>query len=64
MRTAGWTAGLLLLGAAAVAQEGGVSSPGGTTPEIQIKEWINSDGRTSLADFRGELVLIESWKTG
>jgi hypothetical protein len=33
-------------------------------PELQTKEWINSDGRTTLADLKGEVVLIESWKTG
>jgi hypothetical protein len=65
MRKAWWAAGLLLFaGAAAVAQEQSKSHVGKEPPELQTKEWINSDGRTTLADFRGEVVLIEGWKTG
>lgn len=36
---------------------------GKDAPEIQTKEWIGSDGRTTLADFKGEAVLIEAWAT-
>ena len=32
-------------------------------PEIEISEWINGDGRTSLADYRGEVVLLEFWSS-
>ncbi len=32
-------------------------------PEIEIDAWINGDGRTSLADYRGEVVLLEFWNT-
>jgi len=32
-------------------------------PEIEIHDWINGDGRTTLADFRGEVVLLEFWNT-
>jgi hypothetical protein len=36
---------------------------GRPAPEIQATDWIHGDGRTSLADFRGEVVLLEFWKT-
>ena len=65
MRNAWWAAGLLVLaGAVATAQDQSKSLVGKDAPELQTKEWINSDGRTTLADMRGEVVLIESWKTG
>lgn len=64
MRHAWMAAGLLLLAGAAVAQDQSKSLVGKDAPELQTKEWINSDGRTTLADMRGEVVLIESWKTG
>ncbi len=32
-------------------------------PDIQISSTINGDGRTSLADFRGEVVFLEIWGT-
>jgi hypothetical protein len=31
--------------------------------EIAITEWMNTDGRTRLADFRGEVVLFKAWGT-
>ena len=33
-------------------------------PELQTREWINSDGRTTFADLKGEVVLVAAWKTG
>jgi hypothetical protein len=36
---------------------------GSVAPEVDAREWIGSDGRTSLADFRGEVVLLEFWGT-
>ncbi len=36
---------------------------GKEAPEIQVSSWIQSDGRTSLADYRGEVVLLEFWST-
>ena len=63
MRTAGWLAGLLLLAGAAPALAQDKNLVGQDAPDISTKEWINSDGRTSIADFRGEVVLIESWAT-
>ena len=47
--------------AAAVAF-GDTSLAGKPAPEIQAAEWIHGDGRTTLADFRGEVVLLEFWK--
>lgn len=35
----------------------------GPAPEIQINEWINGDGRTTLEDYRGEVVFLEFWNT-
>lgn len=32
-------------------------------PEIQVGDWINGDGRTDLADYKGEVVLLEFWQT-
>ncbi len=32
-------------------------------PEIEVLDWINGDGRTSLADFRGGVVLLEFWSS-
>jgi len=32
-------------------------------PEIEIRDWINGDGRTSLSDYRGQVVLLEFWNT-
>ena len=36
---------------------------GKLAPDIQINDWIGGDGRTSLADFRGEVVFLEFWGT-
>ena len=67
MRRANLAAGLLSLFAgttAVLALDGGVGpNVGKDAPELQTKEWINSDGRTTLADYKGEVVLIEGWKT-
>ncbi len=64
-----WLAALLFLagtvGGRASAQETPkVSLVGKDAPELQVKEWMNCDGRTSVADFKGEVLLIEAWKTG
>jgi hypothetical protein len=37
---------------------------GKDAPELQTKEWINSDGRNTFADLKGEVVLVANWKTG
>jgi thiol-disulfide isomerase/thioredoxin len=52
---------VVLAAAVAVAQ---ATLAGRPAPEIQAKEWIHGDGRTSLADFKGSVVLLEFWKTG
>jgi len=46
-----------------VALAGGESIVGQDAPELQTREWINSDGRTTLADMKGEVVVVEGWKT-
>lgn len=55
-------AAAVLLVAAARAV-GDATLTGRPAPEIQAKEWIHGDGRTTLADFKGEVVLLEFWKT-
>jgi hypothetical protein len=60
----GWLAAatLLLAGAVpALAQDKNLV--GEDAPELQTREWINSDGRTQISDFKGEVVLIEAWAT-
>lgn len=55
----------LFVAAAAVAGDNNMQPDvGKAPPELQIKEWILSDGRTSYADMKGEVVLVKSWKTG
>ena len=52
----------VLLGVGApIASAGGNSFQGKLAPEIRPSGWIGGDGRTSLADFRGEVVLLEFW---
>lgn len=40
-----------------------VAAVGQLAPEIFVKHWIGGDGRTSIEDFRGEVVLLEFWGT-
>jgi hypothetical protein len=64
MRNA-WLAGIVVLAASAsVFALGGDSNVGKDAPELQTKEWINSEGRTTFADMKGEVVLVVGWKTG
>jgi thiol-disulfide isomerase/thioredoxin len=58
---ASWTAVLVL--AAAATAVGDATLAGRAAPEIQATDWIHGDGRTTLADFKGEVVLLEFWKT-
>lgn len=54
----------LLVGAGAMALAGtGKGFLGKQAPEIRPTDWINGDGRTSLEDFRGEVVMLEFWST-
>jgi len=52
-----------VLGFVAAAVAGESALLGKPAPEIDAREWIHGDGRTRLADFRGEVVLLEFWKT-
>ena len=61
MRNAWIATGLLMLAGVAAAQD--TNLVGKDAPDIQTKEWINSDGRTTLADMKGEVVIVEGWKT-
>lgn len=36
---------------------------GQVAPDIQVSDWIGGDGRSSLEDFRGEVVFLEFWST-
>ena len=56
--------GLLAATAAVAGDDAKTGLVGKDAPELQTREWINSDGRTAIADFKGEVVLIEQWKTG
>jgi hypothetical protein len=69
MRHGWFAAGLLVLAGAAGAMAQSASQEkegivGKDAPDLLTREWINSDGRTSIADFKGEVVLVENWKTG
>ena len=48
---------------AAGAAFGAPAVRGDPAPEIQTTDWIRGDGRTTLADFRGQVVYLEFWKT-
>ncbi len=54
-------AAVLVFVAGATAGEG--SLVGKPAPEIEAREWIHGDGRATLADFRGAVVVLEFWKT-
>ena len=41
----------------------GKSFMGKEAPAIQVGDWINGDGLTEVEDYRGEVVLLEFWKT-
>lgn len=55
---------LALAGPAISAEDDKQPNVGKEAPELQTREWINSDGRTTLADLKGEVVLVAAWKTG
>ena len=52
-----------LAGAAAVLAGDEPRILGKEAPAIETKEWLNSDGRTAIADFKGELLFIELFST-
>jgi len=54
-------AAVLVFVAGATAGES--SLVGKPAPEIEAREWIHGDGRATLADFRGSVVVLEFWKT-
>ena len=54
--------GLALTNTSGVAGTGN-SFLGQAAPEIQVGDWINGDGRTTLEDYRGEVVFLEFWGT-
>ncbi|MCE9636257.1 MAG: TlpA family protein disulfide reductase [Planctomycetes bacterium] len=60
-------AALVLIAAAPVpahsAESFAAASVGQRAPEIRVKDWIGGDGRTTLADFGGEVVFLEFWAT-
>jgi thiol-disulfide isomerase/thioredoxin len=53
----------VVLGFVAAATAGEGSLVGKPAPEIDAREWIHGDGRATLADFRGAVVVLEFWKT-
>lgn len=59
-----WTAAAAAFLFMAAAQAiGDAALTGRPAPEIQAKDWIHGDGRVTLADFKGDVVLLEFWKT-
>ena len=60
-----WLSLALLAAAAPVVSAADDKGPnvGKEPPELQTREWINSDGRTTFADLKGEVVLVAAWKT-
>ena len=63
MKAIAWLAGALLLAGASTALAQEKSLVGENAPEIQTKEWINSDGRTAVGDYKGEVLLLEEFAT-
>jgi thiol-disulfide isomerase/thioredoxin len=46
-------------------QPGATSVPtlGAEPPEVVAKEWLNAEGPRSLAELKGQVVLVEFWAT-
>ena len=61
-----WLAMSALALASVGAAAGGDMQPnvGKDAPEMQTREWINSDGQNTFADLKGQVVLVAQWKTG
>jgi thiol-disulfide isomerase/thioredoxin len=55
--------GFLAAAAMPVLAGSGASFLGEQAPEIGVGSWVNADGRVSLADHRGGVVLLEFWST-
>jgi hypothetical protein len=54
---------LAIAGAAAVLAADDAKILGQDAPPISTKEFLNSDGRTSIADYKGEVVYLECFAT-
>ena len=46
-----------------VAAPGAVPAIGEITPDFTFKNFISGDGRSSMGDFRGSVVLVDWWGT-
>lgn len=53
----------LLVATSGVFAAGDKSILGQDAPAIDTKEFIQSDGRTAVADFKGEVLFIECFAT-
>lgn len=66
MTLRGIVAAVALLAGTASAVSGGedeTAEVGRPAPEIRVSDWIGGDGRSSLADFRGDVVLLVFFRT-
>jgi len=63
MGRAWWVAPVLVLASAGSALAQDKNLVGQEAPEIQTKEWIGSVGRNQIADYKGEVVLLEAFAT-
>ena len=52
-----------LLTSASAVRAGGKSFKGQTAPEISCSDWMNRKP-TTLAELKGQVVLLEFWSTG
>lgn len=63
MRALGFAAIVVAVGASVVLAGSEASLLGKDAPAISTAEFLQSDGRTQIADFKGEVVFLECFAT-